>query len=357
MKEERKGPRVGAPEKALAGFMRGAGLSDISEARIVSDPKKGDFYVADILTKGRATPDIVAEAVPEIVRTFAWPKSMRWGDGDLYWVRPLQRIVCTFDGEIVPFEVGGIASGDETEGHRVMGRGPFKVRRFEDYVRVLKEDGCVLIDRDERKEIILGDAKTLCAAQDLDLVEDEGLLEEVAGLVEYPVVVLGDMDPAFLDLPPEVIRLSMRTHQKYFAVRDPKSGGLAPHFITVANLKAADGGKKIAEGNARVLSARLNDGRFFWDQDRSAPLDDPERVEKLKSLVFHEKLGTVWDKVERVAALAREIAPAVGADPDLAERAAKLAKMDLVTEMVGEFPELQGVMGRYYALIARPPSA
>jgi glycyl-tRNA synthetase beta chain len=356
VREERKGPRTDAPEKAIEGFLRAAGLTDVSQARIETDPKKGAFYVAVTEKPGRETTDLIAELVPAIITGFHWPKSMRWGTGDLRWVRPIQRIVCTFDGEIVPFSIEGIESGNLTEGHRVMGRGPFAVRRFDDYEAVLKAKGKVILDREDRREIIARDARTLCEAQGLDLVEDIGLLEEVSGLAEWPVVVMGDMDPAFLDLPAEVIRLSMRTHQKYFAVRDPESGGLAPKFITVANLVAKDGGAKIAAGNARVLSARLNDARYFWDLDRSEPLDSPARVEKLKKLVFHEMLGSVWDKVERVAALAREIAPKVGADPDLAERGARLSKMDLVTEMVGEFPELQGVMGGYYARGREPDS-
>ena len=348
--EDIKGPKVGAPEAAIQGFMKKAGLKDISEAHVHED-KKGRIYLARVRKPGRDTADLIAEMVPAIIRDFHWPKSMRWGNGDLHWVRPISRILCTFDGEVVPFEIEGLKSDAYTEGHRVMGRGPFKVRRFEDYADTLKNKGFVTLDRDERKEIILSEAKTLCAAQNLELVDDPGLLEEVAGLAEHPVVLIGDMDPAFLDLPPEVIKLSMRTHQKYFAVRDParKDGGLAPKFIVVANLEASDGGEKIAAGNARVLSARLNDARFFWDNDRKVKLED--RFEKLGQIVFHEKLGSVKDKAERVMALARELAPLVGADPLEAQRAAKLAKCDLVSDMVGEFAELEGVMGRYYAAL------
>ena len=355
--EDVVGPKEGAPDAAIQGFLKKAGLSDISQAHVHDVPRKGRVYVAHVRKAGRQTADVIAVLVPQIIRGFHWPKSMRWGTGDLRWVRPISRILCTFDGEVVPFEIEGIRSGNETEGHRVMGRGPFKVRRFDDYADVLKNRGRAIIDRDERKEIILTDAKQLCAAQNLELVEDIGLLEEVAGLAEHPVVIIGDMDASFLDLPPEVIKLSMRTHQKYFAVRDPAKGEgqLAPKFIVVANLDAADGGKKIAEGNSRVLSARLNDARFFWDNDRKVSLES--RFEKLGNIVFHEKLGTVKAKAERVMELAGLIAPKVGADPTQADRAAKLAKCDLVSDMVGEFAELEGVMGRYYATIQKEPQA
>jgi glycyl-tRNA synthetase beta chain len=349
------GPKEGAPDAAIQGFLKKAGLTDIAQAHVHEVPKKGRVYVAHVRKAGKQTADVIAALVPQIIRGFHWPKSMRWASGDLRWVRPIGRILCTFDGEVVPFEIEGIKSDNITEGHRVMGRGPFKVRRFDDYSDVLKNKGRVILDREERKETILTDAKQLCAAQNLELVDDIGLLEEVAGLAEYPVVIMGDMDPSFLDLPPEVIKLSMRTHQKYFAVRDPKKDGLAPKFIVVANLEAADGGKKIAAGNSRVLSARLNDARFFWDNDRKIKLED--RFEKLGNIVFHEKLGTVKDKAERVMTLAKELAPKVGADPAQAERAAKLAKCDLVSDMVGEFAELEGVMGRYYATLQGEPQA
>ena len=355
VKEERKGPKVGAPDKAVEGFLRGAGLSDISQAEVRSDPKKGDFYVAVIETPGRDATDIIAEAVPAIIRGFHWPKSMRWGTGELRWVRPLQRIVCVLDGKIVPFEVDGVASGNETEGHRVHGRGPYKVLDRQDYEESLSGAGHVKLTRDARREVILSGIEKVCADAGLEWIEDKGLLEEVVGLAEWPVVVLGDMDPAFLSLPPEVIQLSMRTHQKYFAVNDKKTGKLAPNFIVVANIEATDGGKKLAEGNSRVLSARLDDGRFFWEKDKATPLE--EMAAKLSTIAFKAELGSLGDKVERVAALARELAPKVGADPELAERAARLAKADLVSEMVGEFPELQGVMGRYYALEEGEPEA
>ena len=350
VREEKKGPKVGAPEQAIAGFLRGAGLTSIDQASIVSDPKKGDSYVAYISVSGRDAVDVIAEAVPAIVRGFNWPKSMRTADGDLRWVRPLQRIVCLLDGAVVPFEVGGVTSGNVTEGHRVHGRGPYTVKSWADYSKQLEGKGHVILSRADRRARILEGIADVCGKAGLELVPDEGLLEEVTGLAEWPEVVLGQMDPSFLDLPPEVIKLSMRTHQKYFAVRRPGTEGLAPNFIVVANITASDGGVKIAEGNARVLSARLSDARFFWEKDKATPLE--VMGEKLKTIAFKEELGSLGDKVERVAALARELAPKVGADPDLAERAARLAKADLVSEMVGEFPELQGMMGRYYALAA-----
>jgi glycyl-tRNA synthetase beta chain len=339
--EERKGPRVGAPDQAIEGFLRSTGLT-----RDQLTPRDG-VYFAVIARQGRPTAEIIAEIVPEVVRAFPWPKSMTWGAGDLKWVRPLQRILCTFAGEVVPFEVGGVASGDVSEGHRFMGsRKPFRARHFEAYADGLAANSVVL-DPAERKARIIEGARTLCFARGLELVEDEGLLDEVAGLAEWPTPILGDMDPAFLDLPPEVIRTSMRTHQKYFAVRHPEKPGLAPHFLVVANIVASDGGAVIAAGNARVLSARLSDAKFFWDEDRRVALES--RLEKLKGVTFHAKLGTMYERVERIEALAREIAPLVGADPEVAGRAARLAKADLGSGMVGEFPELQGIMGGYYA--------
>jgi glycyl-tRNA synthetase beta chain len=354
--EERKGPRVGSPEQALQGFLKGAGLTSIDQAQIVED-KKGAFYVAKIERAGRETGAIVQEIVPEIVRGFPWPKSMRSGSSDLTWVRPLHNICCVFDGKAVKIAVEGVGSEAVTWGHRFHAPEAMPVTSASDHASKLR-GAKVLIEREERKTIILEQAKKLCAARGFELVDDIGLLEEVAGLVEWPVVLLGDMDPAFLDLPGEVIRLSMRTHQKYFAVRDPKSGKLAPHFVTVANVEAKDGGKAIAAGNARVLSARLNDARFFWDTDRKTALFTEERKAKLQKIVFHQKLGSVWDKVERVKALAVELCAVTGADRALVERAAELCKMDLVTETVGEFPELQGQVGRqlYFAeRSASPP--
>ncbi|HZH51435.1 MAG TPA: glycine--tRNA ligase subunit beta [Microvirga sp.] len=358
VREERKGPRVGAPEAALQGFLKGAGLTSIDQAKIESDPKKGEFYVAVIEKPGRATQDVLAEIIPQIVKNFPWPKSMRWGaaskdPGSLRWVRPLQSIVCTFgpeteDPEVVRFEVDGIASGDVTYGHRFLSPGAVRVRRFDDYAPAL-ERAKVVLDADRRKDIILHDAKDLAFAQGLELVEDEGLLEEVAGLVEWPVVLMGSFDEAFLDIPPEVIRTTIRANQKCFVLRDPRTGKLANKFLLTSNLVAKDGGKTIVGGNERVVRARLSDAKFFWETDQKVKLED--RLEKLKSIVFHEKLGTQHERVERIAALAKELAPVVGAEPALAERAARLAKADLVTEMVGEFPELQGLMGRYYATL------
>ncbi|MEM1088394.1 MAG: glycine--tRNA ligase subunit beta, partial [Pseudomonadota bacterium] len=360
VEEERKGPKVGAPEQAVAGFLRGAGLESIDQAEVRSDPKKGDFYVAVRKIEGRNTSDIVAELVPQIVRNFHWPKSMRTGpnavsNAELRWVRPLQRILCVFDGAIVPFEVDGLSSGNETEGHRVHGRGPFAVNSAAEYEAVLSGEGHVMLTREARRDKIETDAKAVCEASGLELFEDRGLLEEVVGLAEWPVAILGEMDESFLSLPPEVIQLSMRTHQKYFAVRDPKTGALAPNFVVVANVAATDGGVAIAKGNRKVLSARLDDGRFFWENDKRTGLE--AMAPKLSTIKFKDELGSIGDKVERVAVLARELAPKVGADADLAERAARLCKADLVSEMVYEFPELQGVMGRYYALEAGEPAS
>jgi glycyl-tRNA synthetase beta chain len=339
--EERKGPKTGAPDAAIEGFLRSTGLT-----RDQLTERDGVWF-AQIARKGRSTPEIVAEIVPAIIRDFPWPKSMTWGTGDLRWVRPLQRILCTFGGEVVPFQIAGLAAGDLSQGHRFMGsKQAFRARGFEEYADGLSANRVVL-DVEERKARILEGARTLCFARGLELVEDEGLLDEVAGLAEWPTPILGDMDPAFLDLPPEVIRTSMRTHQKYFAVRDPGREGLAPHFLVVANIEAKDGGSLIAAGNARVLSARLSDAKFFWDEDRRVTLES--RLEKLKGVTFHAKLGTMYERVERIEALAREIAPVVGADADTAAKAARLCKADLGSGMVGEFPELQGIMGGYYA--------
>jgi len=349
--EEKKGPRVGSPDQAIQGFLKSAGLKSIEEAQIVED-KKGAFYVARIERAGRATAEIVQEAVPEIVRAFPWPKSMRSGVSDLQWVRPLHNIMCLFGGAHVKVSLEGVPSEAVTWGHRFHAPARIEPKDFADYSAKLRA-AKVEIDREARKARIIEDARKLCAARQLDLVEDIGLLEEVAGLAEWPVVLLGDMDPAFLDLPGEVIRLSMRTHQKYFAVRDPKTKALAPHFITVANIEAKDGGKAIAAGNARVLSARLSDAQFFWKVDTATPLFTEERKAKLQKIVFHQKLGSVWDKVERVKALAVELCAVTGADRALVERAALLCKMDLATETVGEFPELQGQVGRQLSLLTK----
>ena len=370
VREERKGPRVGAPEKALEGFLRAAGLASIEEANVQSDPKKGDFYVAIVEKPGRPAEEIIAELVPEVIRSFPWPKSMRWGarsapqgtlhsppeaegTASLRWVRPLRSILCTFGPEteetaVIPVEIAGVTAGNLTCGHRFMSDGaPIRVRRFDDYVPAL-EAAKVVLDAERRKAIIETEAKNLAFAQGLDVVEDPGLLDEVAGLVEWPVVLMGRFDERFLAIPDEVIRLTIRANQKCFVLRDPATGALTNRFLLVANIEASDGGKAIVAGNERVIAARLSDARFFWEQDQTRRLED--WAEKLQAVTFHEKLGTQAERVERIARLARALAPLVHADPDDAERAARLAKADLPTAMVGEFPELQGVMGRYYAL-------
>jgi len=345
MREEKKGPRVDAPEAAIEGFLKSAGLSSVDQAEKRED-KKGVYYVATIEKQGRATAEVVARIVPEIVRNFPWPKSMRWGMGRLRWVRPLHSILCLFDGKTVPFEIDGIASGKQTRGHRFLAPKPFGVTGFDDYSKKLRE-AYVILDGEERSSRILKDARVLAAKEDLTLVEDEALLAENAGLTEWPVVSMGSFEAGFLEVPPEVLSTAMKAHQKCFSLRN-KEGALANRFILVANLKAKDGGNAIVAGNERVIAARLADAKFFFDQDRKVML--PDLVPKLKGIVFHEKLGSQYERVQRVWRLAREIAPLVGAEPDLAERAAILAKADLLSGMVGEFPELQGVMGRYYAL-------
>jgi len=341
-KEERKGPKTSAPEAALDGFLRSTGLT---RDQLV---ERDGVWFAEISATGRPTSEIVAEIVPEVVRAFPWPKSMTWGTGTLRWVRPLKHILCLFDGVLVPFDVDGVPAVDFTVGHRFMGSSrPFRVRSFASYSSGL-EKRFVALDPEARKVRILTEARRLCADRGFELVEDAGLLDEVAGLAEWPVPILGDMNPDFLALPPEVIRTSMRNHQKYFAVKDPETGRLAPHFITVANIQAPDGGATIASGNAKVLSARLSDARFFWDEDRKIRLED--RLEKLKSVTFHARLGTLSDRVERLEHLAGALSSRVGADPAKATLAARLCKADLTTGMVAEFPELQGLMGGYYAL-------
>ena len=347
--EELKGPKASAPEQALEGFLRKTGLP---RGQLV---ERDGVLFAVISQKGQSTAALIPGMVDQIVRNFPWLKSMRWGSGALRWVRPLKRIVALFDGHVVPFEIDGVASGDTTEGHRFLGSGqPFAVKDFTDYRHKLERER-VLLDVADRKLRILEAAQKVCHDRGLALVDDDGLLDEVAGLAEWPTPILGDMDPQFLDLPPEVVQLSMKTHQKYFAVRDPASGALAPHFVVVANVEATDGGKALAAGNSRVLSARLNDARFFWDEDLKTGFDAWN--DKLKGVTFHAKLGTLAERVERIAALAREVAPLVGADPDQAELAARLAKADLASGMVGEFPELQGVMGGYYARAFGQPDA
>ena len=345
IREERKGPRVDAPEAAIKGFLKAAGLSSVDQAE-TRDDKKGAYYVALIEKPGRATSEVVAGIVPEIIRSFPWPKSMRWGSGKLRWVRPLHSIICLLDGKVVHFEIDGIRSGKETRGHRFMAPEPFNVKNFADYEKKLRE-AKVIFNSEERASLIAEEARASAKRHGLALVEDEGLLAENAGLTEWPVALMGSFDESFLSVPPEVLATSMKAHQKCFSVRK-KGGELANRFILVANLKPEDRGNAIIAGNERVIAARLSDAKFFFEQDRKVML--PDRVPKLKEIVFHEKLGTQYQRVQRVRLLAREVAPLVGADPDLAERAAILAKADLTSGMVGEFPELQGVMGRYYAL-------
>ncbi len=380
--EDIKGPSVSAPEAAIQGFLRKAGLSDIAQAHVHSDPKKGDFYVAHITKSGRAAEEIIAELVPNVVQNFPWPKSMRWGKassqaGAMRWVRPLQSIICLFGPEteetvVVDFEVGGVRSGNVTYGHRFMSDGqPITVRRFDDYVEKL-EKAHVVLDAERRKEIILTDARNLSFASGLELVEDEGLLEEVSGLVEWPVVLMGEFEEEFLSIPPEVIRLTIRANQKCFVTRNQgETEALSNKFILISNIAARDGGKEIAFGNGKVVRARLSDALYFWHTDQAdmpdmdklkasaskfaldlaKPLD--QRMARLDALnvTFHAKLGTQGARVARIKALAEAIAPLVGADVALTARAAVLAKADLQTEVVGEFPELQGAMGHKYALL------
>ena len=349
-REERKGPRADAPAQAVEGFLRATGLTrDQLEVRA---DKKGDLLFATLTIPGQPAAAVVAEVVTVVVRAFPWPKAMRWGDGALRWVRPLQSILCVLSdeagSEVVPFEIDGIVAGNVTRGHRFMAPEGFRVRNFEDYAAKL-EAAKVVLDAEERARRIHHDAQNLAFAQGLELVEDAGLLAEVAGLVEWPVALMGEIGAQFLDLPPEVLRTSMKTHQKFFSVRNPATGRIEK-FITVANIEAPDHGATILAGNRRVLTARLSDAKFFWENDLRTSLDAMR--EKLRAVTFHNKLGSQFDRIERIAALAREIAPKVGADPEMAERAARLAKADLASAMVGEFPELQGVMGRYYALAA-----
>ncbi len=357
LKEERKGPRVGGPDAAIQGFLKATGLASLDEAKIQRDPKKGDFYIALIEKPGRATLDVLADILPVIVRTFPWPKSMRWGErsarpGALQWVRPLHAIVATFgmeteEPEVVPFAIDGIAAGQTTFGHRFMAPAPISVRRFEDYEAKLQA-AKVVLDPQARKDIILADAKQLAFAQGFELVEDQVLLDEVAGLVEWPVVLMGAFDPEFLSIPSEVIRATIRNNQKCFVVADPQTGKLTNKFILTANIEASDGGKAIVAGNERVIRARLSDAKFFYETDLKTKLED--RLPKFDAIVFHEKLGTQAERIARIERLAAEIAPLVGADVEKTKRAAHLAKADLLTEVVGEFPELQGLMGKYYAL-------
>jgi len=351
IKEEKKGPRVGAPAGAIAGFLKSAGLSSIDQAKIEKDSKKGDFYMAVIEKQGKPALEVIGEMIPEMVRSFPWPKSMRWGSGRLNWVRPLHSIIATFGPEteepnVVKFSVDGIAASDETRGHRFMAPAPIKVRRFEDYVAKL-ENAKVVLDAGRRADIIHADAKNLAFAQGFELVEDEGLISEVAGLVEWPVTLMGSFEAAFLAIPGEVIRATIRNNQKCFVLRDPSTAKLVNKFILVANIEASDGGKAIVAGNERVIRARLSDAKFFYETDLKMRLED--RLPKFEQIVFHEKIGSQAERIARIVALAGQLAPIVGADVAKAERAAQLCKADLLTQVVGEFPELQGLMGKYYA--------
>ncbi len=358
-REERKGPKVGAPEKAVEGFLRSTGLS--MEQLEVRDDKKGQVYFAVIEKHGRPAADIVAEVLEGAIRNFPWPKSMRWGAGSLRWVRPLHSILCIMvreDGAtVVPLDVDGITSGDTTRGHRFMGPDAFTVTSFEDYQTKLKR-ASVVLDPAERAETIWHDATNMAFAQGLEVVEDRGLLAEVAGLVEWPVVLVGNIDDQFLELPPEVLQTSMKEHQKFFSVRDPKSGKIVK-FVTVANRETTDNGATILAGNQKVLAARLSDAKFFWENDIRAVAREGMQAmaAPLANVTFHNKLGSQAARIDRIAALARALAPAVAADADQAELAARVAKADLSSEMVYEFPELQGIMGRYYALRADLPAA
>jgi glycyl-tRNA synthetase beta chain len=375
-REERKGPKVDAPQAALDGFLRSTGLT--LEQLTKQDDKKGAFYVAVINKEGRAATDVIAALVPDVIRKFPWGKPMRWGSGSLKWVRPLQSILCTFDGEVVPFEVDGIVSGNTTKGHRFLAPDAIRASRFEDYSLALNK-AKVIVDASARVEHIRADAKALAFAQGLEMIEDEGLLREVAGLVEWPVVLMGSFDEAYLSVPPEVIITTIKNNQKCFCLRtvadasrpaaqapqhegSPGSphpevratraskgeGALSNKYLMVANIIPRDGGTEIIRGNNKVIAARLSDAKFFWDQDRKVKLED--QLVKLDAITFHAKLGSQGERVKRIEALAGEIAKTIGADVEKAKLAARLAKADLVSGMVGEFPELEGLMGRYYAL-------
>ncbi|OPY98678.1 glycine--tRNA ligase subunit beta [Bradyrhizobium sacchari] len=355
LKTERRGPKVGAPDAAVQGFLKATGLKSLDEAKIQRDPK-GDFYIGLIEKPGRDAIDVLAEILPVIIRTFPWPKSMRWGarsgkPGSLNWVRPLHAITATFgleteEPDVVKFEVDGIETGQTTYGHRFMAPGAISVRRFEDYEAKLKA-AKVILDPQARKDIIFADAKELTFAQGFELVEDQGLLDEVSGLVEWPVVMMGTFEAEYLAIPDEVIRATIRNNQKCFVVKDPKTGKLTNKFVLTANIEATDGGKVIVSGNERVIRPRLSDAKFFYETDLKTKLED--RLPKFEQIVFHEKLGTQAARINRIERMAAEIAPLVGADVAKATRAAHLAKADLLTEVVGEFPEVQGLMGRYYA--------
>ncbi|HLT77792.1 MAG TPA: glycine--tRNA ligase subunit beta [Ferrovibrio sp.] len=345
LREEKKGPRVGSPDAAVQGFLRSAGLASLDqcEKRTVG---KAEFWFAVVEKKGEATASVLAQILPEALAQLPWPKSMRWSDRPLRWVRPLHSILCLFEGQVVPFTFGHLTAGDSTAGHRFQAPQRFSVRDAADYLRRLRQ-AYVEPDFAARRAAVLKDAAFAAESEGLTLVEDAGLADEVTGLVEQPVVLLGAIPQQFMDVPREVLTTTMRAHQKYFAL-NTKDGALAPRFVIVANTLTEDGGKQVVAGNERVLNARLSDAKFFWDQDRRQTLES--RLSALKDIVFHARLGTVAQKAERVERLAYEIAGSIGGDAMQARRAARLAKADLVTGMVGEFPELQGIMGRYYAL-------
>ena len=352
VREERKGPRVDAPEKAIEGFLRGAGLS--KDQLEVRDEKKGQVYFATIEKPGRPAAAIIAEVLEHAIRNFPWPKSMRWGAGSLRWVRPLHSIICVLsddvDATVVPVNIDGIESGNQTMGHRFMSSGaPITVSGFDDYAASLKKEH-VILNPEERAQMIWQDATNIAFASGLEVVEDAGLLAEVSGLVEWPVVLMGEIDQEFLELPPEVLQTSMREHQKFFSVRDTKSGKIT-RFITVANRETADQGATILAGNQKVLSARLADAKFFWENDLRIAQNDglTAWTARLENVTFHNKLGSQKDRIDRIVALAGDLSTATSADAGLAQQAAGIAKADLSSEMVYEFPELQGLMGRYYA--------
>jgi glycyl-tRNA synthetase beta chain len=357
--EELKGPKVDAPQAALDGFLRKTGLTK-DQLKVEKTPK-GDVYLAVIERAGRETAEVLAEILPECFAKLPWPKSMRFPGSPVRWVRPLHGIVCTFDGEVVPFEFAGVTSGNTTWGHRFLSSGPIEVRRYDDYVEKLHK-AHVILDAEQRKAIIFEAVKSAAFVHGLEMIPDEGLLDEVAGLAEWPVVLVGAIQNEFMDVPPEILQTSMRTHQKYFSLRDPKTGKMANRFALVANMIADDAGREIVAGNERVLRARLSDAKYFWDEDRyyldlstlkpdlNRPRSLESRVDGLKKVVFHAKLGTQYERVQRIVALAGGIAAKIGADVEKAKRAALLCKADLTTGVVGEFPELQGVIGRYYAL-------
>lgn len=364
VREERKGPRVGAPDAAVQGFLKSAGLASLDQARIEKDPKKGEFYVAVIERPGQQTIDVLAEILPHTIRTFPWPKSMRWGaasaePGSLRWVRPLHSIVATFgpeteETEIIPFDVDGIRAGNVTFGHRFMAPGPITVKRFDDYVTKL-EAAKVILDAERRQAVIREDGRNLAFARNLELPEEPALLDEISGLVEWPVALVGSFSADFLELPGEVIRTTIRNNQKCYVLNDAATGKVAPFFMATANIEPSDGGATVIAGNARVIRARLSDARFFWQTDQKTRLE--ARLPRLDAVTFHAKLGSQGDRIKRIEQLARALAPIIGADEKEVALAARLAKADLPSEMVGEFPELQGFMGRKYAELEGQPEA